>query len=257
MIKKTNVNSIIWEKLFQLWMVFWPNALSRFYDSVFHPPLFISEDILRTSKYFNHFPQQLYPLQDRPKLSSQFITPATCLHVYPTLKNKQVKRFAALGTAHCARYENGKWELPYRLQDFHMTELVVVGGEKLVNNERKEVKKIVEKIFADLRLNGVFNKATDAFFLEQSKGAKVIQQLKGLKQEFIVKDGKTIIALASINNHEDFFGKCFNIKSGKVFASSFCVAFGIERLTTFSLKAWGKNPQNWPNFFKKYAKILQ
>jgi len=257
MIKKTDVNSIAWEKLFQSWMLFWPNTLRRFYDSVFHPPLFILEDILRASKYINHFPQQLCPLKDRPKFSSQFITPATCLHVYPALQNKQVKRFAALGTAHCARYENGNWKLPYRLQDFHMTELVVVGGEKQVDDERNKVKKIVEKIFADLRLKGTFNNATDAFFLGQSRGAKVIQQLKGLKQEFIVKDDKTSIALASVNNHEDFFGKCFNIKSGNVFASSFCVAFGIERFATYSLKVWGENPQNWPKFFKKYGRISQ
>ncbi len=254
--EKTHTNSVVREKLFLSWMLFWPNVLRNFYDSVFHPPLFISEDILRASNYLDNFPQQLFHLKDRPKFSSHFITPATCLHVYPVLQNKKIKHFATLGTAHCARYENGNWKSPYRSQDFHMTELVVIGKENYIDKERNKIKKTIEKTFADLGLKGSFEYAKDAFFLGQSEGAKVIQQLKELKQEFVVKDKKTPIALASINNHEDFFGKCFNIKSGNVFASSFCAAFGIERLATYSLKIWGKNSRNWPKVFKEYAKIL-
>ena len=242
-------------RLFQAWVLFLQNIFRDHYDSLFNPPLFISKKALLDAKYFDHFPHQLFTVTNPLNKIEQFVTPAACLHIYPELKNKSIKKYATFGMAHCARYENGHWQAPYRLSDFHMAELVIIGDERLVTEKINKIKNLIEKTFTDFGFKGDFKNATDAFFLGQDEGAKMIQQLKGLKQEFVVQDGKKQIALASINNHEDFFGKRFNIKSNRTFSNSLCVAFGIERLTAYSLKIWGNEQKNWPNTFKKYVKI--
>ncbi|MEX0909829.1 MAG: aminoacyl--tRNA ligase-related protein, partial [Candidatus Paceibacterota bacterium] len=231
------------------------NILRPYYDSVFNPPLFITKKVLLDSKYFDNFPHQLFSATNFDSDSECYVTPAACLHVYPELENKSVTKYGAFGTAHCARYEDGQWQPPYRLKDFHMTELVVVGSEEEIKEKINEIRDLLEITFTDLSFRGDFQNATDAFFLGQDDGAKMIQQLKGLKQEFVVQDGENKVALASVNNHEDFFGKRFNIKSNKIYSHSLCVAFGIERLTAYSLKIWGGDQDKWPKKFKDYAKI--
>ncbi len=255
MTKTNNKPTIHQLRLFQSWVLFLQNIFRPHYDSVFNPSLFISKKVLLDAKYLDHFPHQLFTVIDPLNSAEQFVTPAACLHVYPELKGKKVKKYATFGTAHCARFENGYWQAPYRLPDFHMAELVIIGNEKEVTKKIKEIKGLIEKIFVNFGFKGDFKNATDAFFLGQDEGAKMIQQLKGLKQEFMVHDGKNKVALASINNHEDFFGKRFNIKGDKSFSHSLCVAFGIERLTAYSLKIWGNDQKNWPKKFTKYVKI--
>lgn len=244
-----------WIRLFQAWLLFLPNFLSDYYETQIRPSLFISEKTLRESKYLKHFPHQIFSIGNHRQKSRQYITPASCLHVYPKLKNKKVENFSTLIIAHCGRFESGSWKPPYRLPDFHMAELVVIGTGKTVNSKKEVVRKLIDKTFAGFGLRGNFQNATDTFFLNQDKGAKIVQQLKGLKQEYIVNDGAQSVALASVNSHEDFFGKCFNIKTGNSFAHSFCAAFGVERLAAFSLNMWSKDQRNWPKKFKKYAKI--
>jgi len=245
-----------WINLFQAWLLFLPNFFKDHYDERIHPRLLISGKILKKAKYLDHFPQNLFATANQSNILPQFITPAACLHVYPRLEGKKINHFSALITAHCARFENGKWKPPYRLQDFHMTELVVFGNEKTVNKKKHDIKVLLEKTFISFGFKGDFENATDAFFLSQDDGAKVMQKLKKLKQEYIVKDGKQSVAIASINSHEEFFSNHFNIRTKGALSHSFCTAFGVERLTSYSLKMWGKDESNWPPKFKKYAKIL-
>jgi len=246
-----------WIQLFNAWLAFLPNLLREHYDEDMRPPLFISEQVLKESKYLEHFPQHIFALKKTVKNAKQYLTPASCLHVYPQLKQKKIRRFSTLITAHCARFEGGKWKPPYRLPDFHMVELVVIGEEKYVNSAQQKIRELLTSTFTELGLQGEFQNATDAFFLGQSRGAKIIQKLKGLKQEYVVRDGRQSVAIASINSHEDFFGRCFQIRSGNSLAHSFCAAFGVERLTTYSLKAWGGDQNNWPKIFRDYVAIPQ
>ncbi len=245
-----------WAELFQAWNIFIPNLLRDYYESRMYPPLLISDDILTESKYLNHFPQQVFSIKDRQKAPGQSITPAACLHIYPRLRDQQVENSSTFILAHCARYEDGIWESPYRLPDFHMAELVVIGEAELVKTRKEQIKELIEKTFAEFGLSGSFHNATDVFFLGQNEGAKIIQQLKGLKQEYRVKDGEELVAVASINDHEDFFGNCFKIRSQDSFAYSFCAAFGVERLAAYSCKLWGSDPKKWPGLFKEHARIL-
>src|SRR5438132_297668 len=101
--------------------------------------------------------------------------------------------------------------------------------------------------FRRLGIGGGFRPATDAFFLPSSRGARLMQQLKGLKREFTCPLDGHDIALASINRHEDFFARAFRIRlaSGQP-AHSFCAAFGLEPLTAAGLVTWGSDPAQWP-----------
>jgi hypothetical protein len=73
--------------------------------------------------------------------------------------------------------------------------------------------------------------ATDPFFAPTARGQALLQQLKGLKRELVVRlpDGRDL-AIASVNDHETYFGERFGIRlpDGGV-ASTSCVAFGLER----------------------------
>ena len=251
----TPTKQIAWTELFQSWSVFWPQFLRPYYDSIFYTPLFISKSVLTKSKYLTHFPHQLFSVSDKLATSTEFVTPAACLHIYPTLQGKNITEVSAMCIAHCARKEGGKYILPYRLPDFHMTELVTIGNKEIVVEKREKVKNKIQRLFTNFDYNGAFERATDAFFLGDDEGAKMIQKLKGLKEEFIVQNGSSKVALLSINYHEDFFGKCFRIKTDDSFSNSFCIAFGLERLTSYSLKIWGENKKNWPHAFKKYGKV--
>jgi hypothetical protein len=128
-----------------------------------------------------------------------------------------------------------------------MAELVVLGAASAVDAEASVIEGMLAEAFRGLGIGGAFRPATDAFFLPSSRGARVMQQLKELKREFTSPLEGHDIALASINRHEDFFARAFDIKlaSGRP-AHSFCVAFGLERLTAAGLLTWGPDPAQWP-----------
>ena len=207
-------------------------------------PLFFGEGDTRDSGYLGHFPSQLYLVRPfRAKGAStprSFISPAACLHCYPMLKNTILQKTQSyLVSARCGRYENNLHQFPFRASGFHMLEFVMLGKAERLSDPRLKIKKLIEKEFARHNISGDFAVATDAFFLGESEGAKVMQKLKGLKEEFQLLFDRERVALASINNHESYFAERFGIRTApKQVASSFCVAFGLERIVAASILTW-------------------
>jgi len=237
------------------WMNFL-HALFAAYDTKPQqvPPR-IQEDILMRSGYLKHFPHQVISLGGEARGLGESLTPAACLHVYPRLQGRETRYLAACVDAHCSRFENGEWRPPYQLQNFHMLELVIVGNARAVQAGRSEVTSRIGSSFAELGLMGALRPATDAFFLGSDRGARVMQQLKGLKQEYKVQDGAESVALASFNYHEDYFGRSFEIRAGGELAHSFCAAFGLDRLTAYGLELWGSRPAHWPDPLAAHAHL--
>lgn len=240
------------ENLFRAWIRILSSILSPYYSATYQSPLFIDQGLLETSKYFEHFPHQLFQASTLEGSDRKFITPATCLHIYQLIKNKEIgdQGFRSLIYGRCTRVENNKSEFPFRLNSFNMLEIVLVGSETKVNEYREQIYTLLNNFFSEINFNGKFITATDAFFLGNDEGAKAIQKIKELKKEYIVTLGKEKIAIASINNHEEYFGKLFNIKSSNNAANSICIAFGIERLTAYSLIKWGTEQEKWPKEFR-------
>jgi len=238
-------------ELFQRWRRYLAHRLASLIDATVETPVFIDRHVLTTSKYVSHFPQQVFVGRSyrAPRSRPRFLAPATCLHWYGRLEGTALANdhLCAFVVGPCARAEGGRAAFPYRLATFHMAELVVLGAAGALDAEASMIEGMLAEAFRGLGIGGAFRPATDAFFLPSSRGARVMQQLKELKREFTSPLDGHDIALASINRHEDFFARAFGIKlaSGRS-AHSFCVAFGLERLTAAGLLSWGPDPAQWP-----------
>jgi seryl-tRNA synthetase len=238
-------------KLYQGWRYLLARGLAPWTQVNVEAPLFIDRHVLTTAKYVAHFPQHVIVGRSyrSTRSRSRFLAPAACLHFYGMLEGALVAgdRDSAFVVGPCARFEGGRVAFPYRLASFHMAELVVVGTPTVVEAEASAVEAMLAESFRSLGIDGSFRPATDAFFLPSSRGARLLQQLKQLKREFASPLEDNGLALASINRHENYFAEAFRIRlaSGET-AHSFCVAFGLERLTAAGLHAWGADPKRWP-----------
>ena len=227
-------------RLFQWWLHFLAAALAGRADAAVRAPLRIPRRALEISGYLAHFPHQV--VRRGRGASAVYLTPAACLHVYPRLRGR---RFAAgevsrtLVLARCARYEGGRWSFPFRMSAFHMMEMVVVGDEKRVAAIRKRAASQTAALLRALGIPGTWTAAADPFFLGRGDGARRLQQLKALKHEYRTRVAGHDVALASLNNHEDYFCRRYEIgRRGARPAASFCLAFGLERLTAAGLLLW-------------------
>jgi seryl-tRNA synthetase len=238
-------------ELFSNCQAFLAKSLRPLAQQSFLTPTFIDRSVLVSSGYATNFPQQMLAAQSelpsaRTKL---FLAPASCLHLYARLQASTLTEdgYSALLVGPCARFEAGGAAYPYRLAAFQMLELVFVGSQVYVEEQASLVEKDISESFRRLGLAGSFRPATDAFFLPSSEGARMMQKLKQLKLEWASPLEEGGLALASINRHEDYFGKAFAIKlSRQQSAHSACAAFGLERLTAAGLLTWGHDRPAWP-----------
>lgn len=245
-------------KAFEGWRQHIHKAFNSISQTQMRAPLFISRSTLEQSEYLSNFPQHIMSArsQNGNKTQEMFLTPASCLHVYGEHEHTTVDQtLTVLIEGTCIRHEDGKWNPPYRLPAFTMLEYVVIGDEDQIDVLGNQLQTVIEKMFTSAQIPIDCVPATDAFFLGSNEGAKRMQQLKGLKKEFIVATPTGPLSLASLNLHEDYFGKRFTIDSHDKPAHSLCVAFGLERLAFHSLETWGTDITNWPAIFK-YEQIL-
>ncbi|MEJ7653049.1 MAG: hypothetical protein WKH64_06770 [Chloroflexia bacterium] len=231
-------------RLMDVWRAYLRRAFEPYRPTVCAAPPWIAEETLATAKYLANFPHQLTPAPDAPDGGGErYAAPAACLHLYPQLAEAGVgpDGYAALIEGRCSRREGGEWRFPFRLAEFHMLELVLVGDAGFVEGRRAEVERTMAETLGSVGLGGRFEPATDAFFLGVTSGAQMMQKLKGLKREYIVSLGEERVAICSLNAHEDYFGRAFGIESGRPPgpAHSLCAAFGLERLVACCLALWG------------------
>lgn len=226
-------------------------VLAPFAETTILAPLFLPDGVLADAGYLRHFPHQPFRCDDGPTGGGdeRYLAPAACFHLYPTMTGRAMGEGAtsALVVARCARREGGAWRFPFRLTGFRMLELVVVGRPDAIARRREGAVAALTAAFAAVGLGGDWAAATDAFFLGADEGARLIQKLKGLKREYAVSADGERVALASVNDHETYFGSRFGLRldDGEA-ASSFCAAFGLERLTAYGLLLWGAEPAAWP-----------
>ena len=218
-------------------------------------PSGISFATLERAQYFASFPQWLTAashLSDDPSVLETIagsdspgssaraamqepdaaLSPAVCYHTYERLAGQSVLS-PTLMTAEgvCWRHEGDRLAPLERGWAFRMREIVCLGTPVAVEEFRQRWIARATAFAESLGLNVETVQATDPFFAPTARGKAVLQSIKALKHELIVRfpDGRAL-AIASFNNHERFFGDSFGIslESGEVAASG-CVAFGIER----------------------------
>lgn len=173
---------------------------------------------------------------------------AACHPLYPTLSGvvgADARRFDIVGTV----FRHEPSTDPARMQSFHMHERVLVGSPQaaLGHGERWQLRAM--EVLGALGLDVRSSVAHDPFFGRIGALLAASQTESGLKTEVLGATGPEgdASALASVNLHEDHFGKAFGVQlDDGAPAHSACAGFGLERVTLALLWEHGLLPEAWP-----------
>jgi len=138
---------------------------------------------------------------------------------------------------------------------FTVRDIMFLGDQIFVKKTINELFEELKDFFISSDLSFSIEVADDPFFSSQIN-KKVFQQSYELKYEILVyiPHLKKKIAVGSINNHLNTYGKALNIKNNKGFIHSGCVGIGFERLLFSIYSQYGNNLKKWP---QKLLKILK
>lgn len=181
--------------------------------------------------------------------ASAALPPAVCYHTYAALAGCTIEPpliMTAEGT--CWRHEGDGLSLLERGWAFRMREIVCIGDTQEVEEFRQRGLARAAALAQAMGIETEVIVATDPFFAPTSRGKALLQRVKSLKHELVMRfpDGRPL-AIASFNNHERFFGDAFGITlPGGQAAATACVAFGIERWTLALLVIHGPESSAWP-----------
>jgi acyl carrier protein len=210
-------------------------------------PALISWDVLHRAEYHQAFPHLLMTAgrvephgfaadgsSGKPSISSGWcLSPAVCYHTYGAMAGQTLFRpriISACGT--CFRNETSVAD-GIRQIEFQMREIVLVGHAEWVRETSVAIQEGVEAIARDVGITGAWNVAEDPFFLPASRGKALLQRLKQLKREYQLDAAH--LAVASVNQHETFFGERFDIRNPDgTPAHTACIAMGLDRWLTAS-----------------------
>ncbi|MFJ4856007.1 hypothetical protein [Streptomyces sp. NPDC088730] len=211
-----------------------------------YPPLLRADD-LRTLDYFQNFPHLGSPvtrirpdrLADRaaswPEAAalpavdladaSHLLPSAACYGCFLHLSGTSADSPVLITTvAQCYRNEDHHDGLR-RLWAFTMREIVCVGSAETVRAHLDRYRERIVAFGSALGLTLDRQPATDPFF-EKDGSRTLMQMLAPVKDEYLHTDGT---AVASTNNHRNFFGERRAISHAGRPAFTGCVAFGLER----------------------------
>lgn len=176
------------------------------------------------------------------------LPPAVCYHAWAALADRVVATpvlLTAQGT--CWRHEGEATAPLARGWAFTMREVMIVGAPVHCAAVRDDAAARASALADAFGIDARWQPATDPFFAPTARGQALLQQVKGLKRELVARlPGGRELAIASVNDHETYFGARFGIAlpDGDA-ASTSCVAFGIERWLLAFLCAHGADPASW------------
>src|ERR1051325_2354895 len=182
-------------------------------------PSVLPHATLERAGYFEAFPDGAIPAGD-----GYLFMPAVCYHCYAQWVGERLRAPRAVTCV--GRCHRNEFDPPARLREFTMREIVFVGPPQRVVEQRQMWMARIEAFASSLELPATMQVATDPFFGGESRGKRLLQQVKELKYEMRVGS----MAIASFNLHETHFAKRFDIAlvDGRT-AHTGCVAFGLER----------------------------
>ena|SRR5947209_171068 len=240
-------------------------------------PSLIGADLLDRCRYFSNFPASLTlvsHLREDHQSLQQFarsahwdgtqlacdaaalsgveclLSPAVCFHLYACLSRSILpspRVVTAVGK--CFRYESSNLSGLERLWDFTMREIIFVGPRHYVLRQREVCVEACVQLLDELRLAYEITAATDPFFVDTYAAQAAYQQGFDLKFELLLPlpyNGRTLAA-GSINYHQDFFGRSFDIQVDGAAAHTGCLAFGLERLVLAFVAQHGIDETHWPD----------
>lgn len=249
---------------------------ARFQADAYAFPSLVGADVLDRCRYLRNFPTSLNlvsHLREDHQVLQEFarsvqwdgrqlvydasaasgveclLSPSVCFHWYQWLRDSQMTRpraITALGK--CFRYESSNLTGLERLWDFSMREIVFVGPDRFVLENRDKLVDLCAAYLSELGLAFEISTATDPFFIDSYAVQAAYQQGFELKFELLtpLPYSKKRLAVGSINYHQDFFGRSFNIQADGSPAHTGCLGFGYERLALAFLAQHGLKETAWP-----------
>ncbi|WP_419871390.1 hypothetical protein [Candidatus Pristimantibacillus sp. PTI5] len=177
------------------------------------------------------------------------LTPAACFHCYMDLEHAHVDRPAVYTFRQNVFRHEGRmnWEGFGRLRDYHVRELVFLGDEPFVREQRKHVVDKVIQIAEELKLTARVCVTSDPFIIPSMQKFKRIQLEEESKLELQLAYGpEDYLAAASFNVHGTAFTAPFQITIKDISETvTGCVGFGLERWVLAFLAQHGPDPEQW------------
>ncbi len=171
------------------------------------------------------------------------LTPAACYHVYIDHQG-QTFDSTRVFTTKCTCYRREKYYRPLERQwNFSMREIILIGERIDVKEKLNAIRDDLHELANHMGLNTNFQTATDAFFDPSNNPKYLLQKIHPNKHELLFNYE---LAIASVNEHRNYFGETFEITIAGGPAFSGCVAFGIERWIFALLTQHGPTIKDWP-----------
>ncbi|XLP22065.1 hypothetical protein ACFMB7_26855 [Bacillus toyonensis] len=181
--------------------------------------------------------------------------PAVCYHCYQSLENKEVPNEGSTITSvgRCSRYESNNHSDFGRLLDFSMREIIFIGSDEYVKSMREKSIILLKEFLNLWEIDSFLENANDPFFTNDYKVKSFFQRDLDMKYElkFKIPYLNSSISVSSSNYHGNVFGQAFSIKNNNEFASTSCMAFGLERWIFAFLAQYGLDTQLWPEKIKE------
>ncbi len=240
-------------------------------------PALIATETLRRAGYVSSFPQNLgfvshlpqrlpalisfqeanaaarkivFPPGSEPGAPQECLPPAVCYHRWRDLSDRTLGEGTVItARGNCFRYEaRHNMQTLVRLWSFQMREIIYMGDAAFVRGMADKGPGVLQSLLKDLEIAGWCETATDPFFVNVFGPMRYAQVAAELKFELRLPLGNgESLAAASLNLHQDHFGKAFAIRlPAGAPAVSGCTAFGVERLALGFLAQHGFDRERWP-----------
>ena len=247
-------------------------------------PSFVPVDLLKRINYFKDFPHHIMvvaPLQGQQEVLDRFASlhnfsknrfetlatdgmlqnvgliaaPSVCYPCYYSFSHQELpgnRIFTAKNR--CSRHEPSGFRSLARLQNFTMREIMVLGDHDFVLHWRQRMLDAMKALMEELNLAGKIESANDLFFTNDAAYKAVFQHSFKLKYECqaYLPFNKEHLAIASVNLHNDTYGKAFGVTlAGGVAMQSACIGYGLERWAYAVLSQFGCDRKQWPDSLRR------
>ena len=189
-------------------------------------------------------------LNENMEPAAPSLAPMVCGGCYYTLRNRQsVKNKIYITYNKVFRNERSNINSLDRLTTFSVRDIVFVGDSEFVLHTRQL---LIDDLIVLLQQWGIDCKvetANDPFFSNESMYKNVYQYKHRTKYELLARlpFGDRYIAIGSINLHEDYYSKNFDIQEANgSHVHSGCIGIGFERLTYALYCQYYPNEEEWP-----------
>jgi seryl-tRNA synthetase len=183
------------------------------------------------------------------------LNPAACFPCYQALQGGRIPPTGRTLTwqGRVFRYESRNTSGLERLGEFSVRELVFLGGEQRVRDQRERLLSCLREVLTEWDLDCRIETASDPFFATVSAARTFWQHSRQAKYEMRIEvdpgdsPERRHIAGGSINLHDQFFGTRFGITAadGQP-ATTACAGVGIERWVLAVFSQHGLDPARWP-----------